>query len=189
MTTNDQNALLLGMQAPRFRLADAEGKVSAVEDWAEAPGLVVAFLCNHCPFVNHLQQAFARFADDYRSRGIAVVGINSNDSDLSPQDAPEYMLAQARQAGFAFPYLIDASQAVARAYGAACTPDFFLFDAQRRLVYHGSFDDSRPGNGSADGAHLRAACDALLAGRAQAAVQLPSIGCSIKWRVADSVSS
>lgn len=181
MAANADSTLTPGQQAPRFRLADPEGKITAIEDYAEAPGLVVAFLCSHCPYVQHLQTAFARFAADYRTRGIRVVAINPNDPQRSPEDGPEAMRQQAQQAGFDFPYLIDATQDVARAYGAACTPDFFLFDAKRRLVYHGAFDASRPG-GTADGAQLRAACDALLAGRQVDVLQRPSVGCSIKWR-------
>lgn len=182
MAATADTILTLGQQAPRFRLADPDGKVTAIEDYAEARGLVVAFLCSHCPYVQHVQEAFARFADEYRARGIFVVAINSNDVTRSPEDAPQFMTRQAQQAGFSFPYLIDDSQDVARAYGAQCTPDFFLFDAQRRLVYHGEFDASRPGGDAADGASLRAACDALLEARDASPAQRPSIGCSIKWR-------
>jgi peroxiredoxin len=175
--------LELGTPAPGFSLPDFDGRVHALADFADAPALLVAFICSHCPFVKHLRSEFAALARDYQPRGLAVVAINSNDVDTYPQDGPDGMRAEAVQTGYVFPYLLDASQAVAKAYRAACTPDFFLFDARRRLAYRGQFDDSRPGNGRpVTGADLRAAIDATLAGRAPAAEQLPSLGCNIKWR-------
>jgi thiol-disulfide isomerase/thioredoxin len=174
--------LELGTGAPDFRLTSFDGKVTALADFADARGLVVAFICNHCPFVKHIRNELARFAREYQPRGIAVVAINSNDIQAYPDDGPEGMASEARSAGYSFPYLLDETQDVARAYRAACTPDLFLFDAQRKLVYRGQFDDSRPNKGSATGADLRAACDAVLAGTQVATNQKPSIGCSIKWK-------
>ena len=142
--------------------------MSALEDFAAARGLVVAFICNHCPFVKHMRNEFARFARDYQAKGIAVVAICSNDTDAYPQDGPEGMAEEARSTGYTFPYLFDATQSVAKAYDAACTPDLYLFDAQRKLVYRGQFDDSRPGRGTPTGSDLRAACDALLERRSHA---------------------
>jgi peroxiredoxin len=174
--------LELGTSAPDFRLTSFDGKVTALADFADARGLVVAFICNHCPFVKHIRNEFAQFAREYQPRGIAVVAINSNDIQAYPADGPEGMASEASSAGYTFPYLLDETQDVARAYRAACTPDLFLFDAQRKLVYRGQFDDSRPGKGSPTGADLRAACDALLAGTPLPTGQKPSIGCSIKWK-------
>ncbi len=144
---------------------------------------MVAFICNHCPFVKHLRTAFAQFAREYQARGVAVVAINSNDIEAYPQDGPQGMAEEAQSAGYTFPYLLDATQEVAKAYKAACTPDFFLFDGQRRLAYRGQFDASRPGNGvPVTGSDLRAACDAVLSGAPVSAEQKPSIGCNIKWK-------
>jgi peroxiredoxin len=175
--------LALGTAAPGFRLPDFDGRVHALEDFNAAPALLVAFICNHCPFVKHVRGEFAAFAREFAPRGLAVVAINSNDLDSYPQDGPDAMRQEAAELGYGFPYLVDRSQAVAKAYRAACTPDFFLFDAHRRLVYRGQFDDSRPGNGKpVTGADLRAAVEATLAGRSPAAEQFPSLGCNIKWR-------
>jgi peroxiredoxin len=175
--------LALGTPAPDFALPDYAGSPHALGDFATAPALLVAFICSHCPFVRHLRHEFAAMAREYQPQGLAVVAINSNDVEAYPQDGPEAMRAEALELGYAFPYLLDATQAVAKAYCAACTPDFFLFDAQRRLVYRGQFDDRRPGNGRpVTGADLRAAVEATLAGRAPGAEQLPSLGCNIKWR-------
>jgi peroxiredoxin len=183
MARTPSTMLELGTPAPGFSLPDFDGRVHALGDFAGAPALLVAFICSHCPFVQHLRVQFAATAREYQSRGLAVVAINSNDVDAYPQDGPDGMRAEAAQLGYVFPYLLDASQAVAKAYRAACTPDFFLFDAQRRLVYRGQFDDSRPGNGRpVTGADLRAAIEATLAGRTPAAEQQPSLGCNIKWR-------
>ncbi|MFL6550742.1 MAG: thioredoxin family protein [Povalibacter sp.] len=182
MAATESTMLPLGTPAPTFRLPDFADKLVAFEDFSDAKGLVVAFICNHCPFVKHLRAELARFARDYQPRGIAVVAINSNDIKAYPQDGPQGMAEEARSAGYSFPYLLDATQEVAKAYRAACTPDFFLFDANRKLVYRGQFDDSRPGRGTASGADLRAACDALLTGAAISTDQKPSIGCNIKWK-------
>ena len=140
-------------------------------------------MCNHCPYVKHISAGLADFARDYASRGLQTVAINSNDPDRYPQDGPEPTAREVQRAGYIFPYLFDATQEVAHAYGAACTPDFFLYDAERRLVYRGQFDASRPGIGQpVTGADLRAAADALLAGQPVAADQTPSVGCNIKWK-------
>ena len=178
----ESTMLELGTPAPDFRLTSFDGKVHALADFRDAKGLVVAFICSHCPFVKHLREELARFARDYQAKGIAVVAINSNDIEAYPQDGPEGMSAEARSAGYTFPYLLDATQDIARAYQAACTPDFFLFDQRRKLVYRGQFDDSRPGKGTPTGADLRAACDALLGGKDLPKEQKPSIGCGIKWK-------
>ena len=183
MALTPSTMLALGTPAPDFRLPQPGGGTVALGDFAAAPALVVGFLCNHCPYVRHLRTALAQFGRDYQGRGVAIVGINANDAATHPDDGPDRMAAEAKSAGYTFPYLHDETQAVARAYRAACTPDFFLFDAARRLVYRGQFDDSRPGNGKpVTGRDLRAAIDALLAGRPVPAVQQPSIGCNIKWK-------
>jgi peroxiredoxin len=175
--------LPIGTLAPDFRLPDATGRIVARNDFKSSPALLVAFICNHCPYVQHIRAGLAEFARQYQAKGLAIVGINSNDVDEYPEDGPEQMAAEAAAAGYTFPYLYDATQSVAKAYRAACTPDFFLFDANRRLVYRGQFDDSRPGNNApVTGKDLRAACDAALAGRSIPATQKPSAGCNIKWR-------
>lgn len=182
MAAIESTMLPLGTPAPDFRLPDFNGKQVPLSAFRTSPGLVVAFICNHCPFVKHIREEFARFARDYQARGVAVVAINSNDIEAYPQDGPAGMAEEARSAGYSFPYLFDETQQVAKAYQAACTPDLFLFDADRKLVYRGQFDSSRPGRGTPTGEDLRAACDALLAGKPIAADQKPSIGCNIKWR-------
>jgi peroxiredoxin len=177
--------LPLGTAAPDFSLPDVvTGKTVALADFAKARALLVAFICNHCPFVIHLRAPLVALIKENQPGGLAAVGISSNDILNYPDDAPAKMVKTAKTAGFTFPYLFDEAQAVAKAYHAACTPDFFLFDAARKLVYRGQFDDSRPGNGKAvTGADLRAAMEATLAGKSVAAVQKPSIGCNIKWKV------
>jgi len=175
--------LPLGTPAPDFRLPDTDDRAVARDDFKHAPALLVMFICNHCPYVKHIRAGLAAFARDYQARGLAIVAINANDVASYPEDRPEQMAAEKRQAGYLFPYLHDDSQAVAKAYRAACTPDFFLFDGARRLVYRGQFDDSRPGNDRpVTGADLRAAAEALLAGAPIASEQRPSIGCNIKWK-------
>ena len=183
MARTPSTMLELGTPAPDFALPDFDGRGHALGDFAGAPALLVVFICEHCPFVRHLRTAFAEFAREYQPRGLAVVAINSNDIAAYPQDGPDAMRAEAAEFGYVFPYLLDETQAVAKAYHAACTPDFFLFDGTRRLAYRGQFDDSRPGNARpVTGADLRAAVDAVLDGRAPAAEQFPSLGCNIKWR-------
>lgn len=174
--------LELGTTAPHFRLASFDDQVTELADFRDARGLVIAFICNHCPFVKHIRNEFARFAREYQSKGIAVIAINSNDIQAYPEDGLEGMAAEARSAGYTFPYLFDETQAVAKAYQAVCTPDLFLFDAHHKLVYRGQFDDSRPSKGTPTGADLRAACDALLSDRGVLKEQKPSVGCSIKWK-------
>ena len=183
MARTPSTMLPLGTPAPDFALPDFDGRHHALADCGAAPALLVAFICSHCPFVRHLRAGFAAMAREYQPRGLAVVAINSNDIEAYPQDGPDAMRTEAAELGYVFPYLLDATQSVAKEYRAACTPDFFLFDAGRRLVYRGQFDDSRPGNGRpVTGADLRAAIDATLAGHAPHAEQLPSLGCNIKWR-------
>jgi peroxiredoxin len=175
--------LELGTRAPDFALPDTDGRTVALNDFADAPALLVMFLSNHCPFVKHLKGALADLARDYAPRGVAIAGIMSNDVTRHPADAPERMREERAAWGWTFPYLYDETQDVAKAYRAACTPDIFLFDGERRLVYRGQFDDSRPNNGMAPtGAHLRAALDAVLEGRPVPTEQRPSIGSNIKWK-------
>ncbi|MBV9726372.1 MAG: thioredoxin family protein [Gammaproteobacteria bacterium] len=184
MARRTSRMLALGTAAPPFALPDtATGRTVSLDSFASSPALLVAFICNHCPFVKHLLDGFVAFAREFEARGLAVVAISSNDAGSYPADAPAEMARLATLKGFTFPYLYDESQQVARAYEAICTPDFFLFDRDRRLVYRGQFDPSRPGNGIAvSGADLRAACDALLSGKPLPREQKPSVGCSIKWR-------
>ena len=171
------------MALPTFELTDVvSGRQVGEADFAAAPALLVAFLCNHCPYVRHVRSGLADFAREYQKRGLAVVGISSNDVGAYPQDGPDGMREEARDAGYTFPYLFDEKQDVAKAFAAACTPDFFLFDGGRRLAYRGQFDGSRPSNGvPVTGENLRNAVDAVLAGRSPDAEQTPSIGCNIKW--------
>jgi len=173
----------LGVQAPPFRLPDTEGKIVSSTDFKGAAALLVAFICNHCPYVQHVRLAFAELAKAYQARGVAIVGINSNDAEAYPEDSPAKMVEEVRVIGYTFPYLYDETQEVAKAYQAACTPDFFLFDRNQRLVYRGQFDDSRPKSGRpVTGADLGAALDAVLARRPANEDQKPSVGCSIKWK-------
>jgi len=175
--------LPLGTPAPDFRLPDTAGKIVALNDFKSAPALAVFFICNHCPYVKHIQAGLAQCARDYQARGAAIVAISSNDAQNYPADAPARMALEAKSAGYTFPYLYDESQATAKAYRAACTPDLFLFDAGRKLVYRGQFDDSRPGNNlPVTGRDLRAALDAVLAGKPVSERQVPSVGCNIKWK-------
>ena len=183
MAQTPSTMLDLGTEAPAFSLPDpANGNEVSLADYA-GQSLLVVFSCNHCPYVLHIIESFAEFARDARSRGLGVVMISANDVDDFPDDGPEKMVALGRRLGFDFPYLYDESQRTAIAYRAACTPDFFLFDAEHRLVYRGQYDASRPGNGvSVSGADLKAAVDALLDGGELPAEQIPSVGCNIKWR-------
>jgi peroxiredoxin len=175
--------LTLGTKAPDFSLKNVDGKTVSLQDFADKKGLLVIFMCNHCPFVIHLRSELAKFAKEYQQKGLGIVGISSNDVTTHPDDSPEKMATEAKSAGYTFPYLYDESQSVAKAYMAACTPDFFLFDKDHTLVYRGQFDDSRPQNGvPITGADLRAACDAVLAGKQPSEKQKPSIGCNIKWK-------
>ena len=175
--------LPLGTVAPDFRLPDTNGKNVSLADFKDKTALLVVFMCNHCPYVQHIRAGLVQLAGDYQPRGVAMAGINSNDVANFPEDSPAKMAAEAKAAGYLFPYLYDESQAVAKAFHAACTPDFFLFDRGRRLVYRGQFDASRPGNGiPVTGKDLRAALDAVLAGKTTSQFQAPSMGCNIKWK-------
>lgn len=183
MARTESTMLELGTQAPDFGLPDTQGNTVSLSDFKDAKGLLVVFMCNHCPYVIHLREALAAFAKEYQDKGLAVVGINANDAENYPADSYEKMAEEATSAGYTFPYLYDESQAVAKAYQAACTPDFFMFDGEQKLFYRGQFDDSRPRNEEAvTGADLRAATDTLLAGGAAPAEQKPSLGCNIKWK-------
>jgi len=183
MAVTPSTMLPLGTEAPPFALPDTEGKTVALTDFDRARALLVVFMCNHCPFVKHILDDFVALAKEYQARGAAVVAINSNDVDSYPDDRPDLMAEVARGKGFTFPYLYDATQDVARGYRAACTPDFFVFDAERKLVYRGQMDESRPGNGQpVTGADLRAALDAVLEGRPVGKEQKPSMGCNVKWK-------
>ncbi len=176
--------LPLGTAAPAFSLQDAvSGRTTSLGDVADGKsGLLIMFICAHCPFVIHVQEELARLGQDYGSNGLGIVAISSNSVITHPEDAPDQLKAMADRLGFNFPYLYDESQEVAKAYTAACTPDFFLFDADSRLAYRGRLDGSRPGNGiPVDGRDLRAAIDSVLAGAAAPGSQLPSAGCNIKW--------
>jgi peroxiredoxin len=171
----------LGTRAPDFALADTGGRVVRRDDFADAPALLVMFLCNHCPYVRHIETALGKLLSRYPD--LAVVGICTNDADAYPDDRPERLAEQARRSGWDFPYLVDDDQAVGSAYNAACTPDFFLYDAGRQLAYRGAFDKSTPGNGKpVTGELLRGAIELTLAGQPVPEPHRPSIGCSIKWR-------
>lgn len=183
MAVTPSTMLPLGTPAPAFHLPDTRGKLVSLDDAPEAKAYLVCFICNHCPFVIHIREELARFAREYQQRGVFIVGINANDVKTHPDDSPEQMVREAQKAGYTFPYLFDETQDTAKAYRAACTPDFFLFDSRRMLVYRGQFDDSRPGNGiPVTGKDLRAAIEAVLAGKSPSAEQRPSIGCNIKWK-------
>jgi peroxiredoxin len=174
----------LGKEAPDFSLLDVlSGKMVSRDGVKGAGGLLVMFLCVHCPFVKYVEQGIARFAGDYAGQGLGIVGISSNDAAAFPDDSPEGMRVQAKRLGFTFPYLYDESQQVARAYEAACTPDFFLYDRDLKLVYRGQFDASRPSlNVPVTGSDLRRAVEALLAGKPPLQEQHASMGCNIKWK-------
>lgn len=173
----------LGIEAPKFKLPDTTGKMISSDDFKPAPALLVMFICNHCPFVKHVRAELAKLTREYQQKGVAVVGISSNDVAAYPDDGPAAMALEVKSAEYTFPYLYDESQEVAKAYRAACTPDFYVFDSKRRLVYRGQMDDSRPGNDiPVTGNDLRAALDAVLSGRPISQDQKPSIGCNIKWK-------
>jgi peroxiredoxin len=184
MALTESAMLALGTTAPEFALTNVvTGKQATTQAAAGAKGLLVMFICRHCPFVKHLEKGLAQLGRDYGDSGIGIVAISSNDAQNYPDDAPESLAEQARDLGFNFPYLYDETQDMARAYDATCTPDFFLFDDRLRLAYRGQFDDSRPGNEvPVTGKDLRAALNALIAGKPVSPDQRPSIGCNIKWK-------
>ncbi len=183
MVLTPSTMLPLGTQAPDFSLPNVDGRTVSLRDFAGAKATLVIFMCNHCPYVIHVAPELARLARQYQARGVAVVGINSNDVTTHPADSPEQMVHEVDAREYTFPYLFDATQAVAKAYKAACTPDFFLFDADQKLVYRGQLDDSRPDSGiPLTGKDLRTALDQVLAGQSPPAEQKPSIGCNIKWK-------
>jgi peroxiredoxin len=176
--------LALGTEAPDFALPDVTtGELVRRSDFDAKKGLLVMFICRHCPYVRHVRKGLAELGRDYRARDVGIVAISANDPAAYPEDAPESLAEEAREAGYAFPYLFDETQEVAKVYSAACTPDFFLFDADRKLAYRGQFDSSRPGNGlPVTGQDVRAAIDAVFADRPVPQDQRPSVGCTIKWR-------
>jgi peroxiredoxin len=183
MALTPSTMLALGSKAPDFRLPDVDGTMVGLADFAAAPALLVMFICNHCPYVKHVRHELAKLGREYAARGTAVVAINANDAVAYPDDSPEAMAREKAAIGYTFPYLYDETQQVAHAYQAACTPDFFLFDGKGSLAYRGQLDGARPGNDiPVTGRDLRAALDAVLAGRAVATDQRPSMGCNIKWK-------
>lgn len=183
MVRTPSTMLPLGTAAPDFSLMNVDGQTVSLSDFDDAPALLVIFMCNHCPFVIHVADQLAQLTQEYMQKGVAVVGISSNDVANYPADSPEQMVAEAEQRGYAFPYLYDETQDVAKAYRAACTPDFYVFDADKKLVYRGQMDSSRPDSGiPVTGEDLRAALDAVLAGNAPPEDQTPSLGCNIKWK-------
>jgi peroxiredoxin len=184
MVMVESTMLPLGTAAPDFALPDVvSGETVSLATFSGAPALLVMFICQHCPFVKHVQQELACLGQDYGPRGVGLVAISANNVATHPQDSPEHLKQMAQSLGFTFPLCYDESQETAKRYTAACTPDFFLFDGEQRLVYRGQLDDSRPSNGLAvTGKDLRAALDAVLAGQPVPEPQKPSIGCNIKWK-------
>ena len=182
MPLTASNEIAIGTKAPDFLLKDADGRSYALDDFKDAKALLVAFISNRCPYVVHIREAFAAYARDYAGQGVKVVAINSNDAEAHPEESEDAVREEALLYGYDFPYLKDASQDVAKAYGAACTPDLYLFDGEQKLFYHGQFDDSRPKNDlPVTGADLRAATDRILSGQASPSEQKQAIGCNIKW--------
>ncbi|MFG0257272.1 MAG: thioredoxin family protein [Phycisphaerales bacterium JB043] len=171
----------LGTKMPVFQLPDTIGNTIGNRGYHGTP-VLVAFWCNHCPYVIHVQDRFVELARQWEGKGLGVVAINSNDVTTHPEDSPERMLERAQEAGYTFPYLFDETQEIARSFGATCTPDFFLYDSSHTLVYRGQFDDTRPGGGNPTGADLNAAVEALLGGQEIPEDQIPSAGCNIKWK-------
>jgi len=183
MVAVNSTMLPLGTKAPDFQLPNVDGKSVSLGDLRGKAAVLVMFICNHCPYVKHIRTELAKVAREYLSREVAVIAISSNDAANYPADSPARMVEEARAAGYIFPYLYDESQDVAKAYRAACTPDFYLFDREQKLVYRGQLDDSRPGSGiPVTGKDLRAALEAVLSGNPAPVPQKPSIGCNIKWK-------
>ena len=190
MALTPSTMLALGTRAPDFTLPDVvSGKTISLATFAAKKALLIMFICQHCPYVQHVKGELARLGKDYANQDIGIVAISANDAANYPDDAPDQLKAMAKTEGFVFPFCYDESQETAKAYTAACTPDFFLFDASRKLVYRGQLDESRPGNGKPlTGKDLRAAIDAVLAGKSVSATQMPSVGCNIKWKRANEPS-
>ncbi len=183
MAATSSNMLKLGTQAPSFSLKNATGGVVSLSDFDEAKVFVVMFICNHCPYVKHLNKALVEFANDFKEKGVECVAISSNDVVNYPQDGIEFMAQLAKEMSFPFPYLLDETQEIAKAYQAACTPDFYVFDSNKNLFYRGQFDDSRPSNDKPiTGSDLRGATQVLIDGESTYEAQIPSIGCNIKWK-------
>jgi peroxiredoxin len=183
MSLTPSTMLPLGTTAPDFQLPDTNGKIVSLADFKNAPALLIIFMCNHCPYVIHIRAGLARLARDYAPKHVTIVGINSNDVEEYPDDSPAKMKSEVKDAGYIFPYLYDESQAIAKSYRAACTPDIYLFDKKQKLVYRGQFDDSRPGNEiPVTGKDLRAALDTVLTNNPVSPNQKASIGCNIKWK-------
>lgn len=183
MVRTASTMLPLGTKAPSFSLVNVDGRTVSLDEFRGAPALLVVFMCNHCPYVKHVAPTLAPLAQEYQAKGVAVVGINSNDAGAYPADSPEQMVHEAEERGYTFPYLYDETQEAAKAYRAACTPDFYVFDKDQKLAYRGQMDSSRPDSGvPCTGSDLRAALDAVLAGKPAPENQKPSIGCNIKWK-------
>ena len=184
MVLTPSNMVPLGMKAPDFNLPDVvSGQHKSIKDFRSEVATVVMFICNHCPYVKHIQPEMVSLANDYMARGVSFVAINSNDVENYPDDSPEKMLEDANRLGYPFAYLFDETQQVAKDYDAACTPDFFVFDADLSCVYRGQIDDSRPENGKpVTGKDIRDALDAIISGGAPPENQIPSMGCNIKWK-------
>src|SRR5215472_6299456 len=184
MVRTPSTMVALGTQAPDFHLPDVtSGQIISLESFASKSGLLVMFICRHCPYVKHVQSELARIGQDYQSCNVGIVAISANDIAQQPDDAPKSLKSMTQELGFTVPFCYDESQATAKAYGASCTPDFFLFDSDHKLAYRGQLDDSRPSNGlPVTGRDLRAALDALLAGQPVSQVQKASLGCNIKWK-------
>lgn len=183
MALTPSTMLPLGTVAPDFRLPDTNGRIVSLSEFRGAPATLILFICNHCPYVKHIRDELAKLGREYQGKGVAVVAISSNDAENYPADGPEKMKEEAKLAGYTFPYLFDETQAVAKSYRAACTPDIFLFDRDMKLVYRGQLDGSRPRNDvPVTGRDLRDALDAVILGKPVAANQIPSMGCNIKWK-------
>mgnify|MGYP006296004991 CR=1 FL=1 len=183
MVETNSRMLPLGTRAPDFSLPDVDGRTVSLSDFKDRRAVLVIFMCNHCPFVKHVLDTLLELAREYKSKGVGIAGINANDAEKYPDDSPEKMKQAAEEKDFPFSYLYDEDQSTAKAYHAACTPDFFVFDSDLRLVYRGQMDDSRPGSGTeATGEDLRKALDSVLAGKEVDAEQKPSMGCNIKWK-------